>query len=137
MDPAKAPKIGEVYGTVIDSVSGVPIPYASISIVNSRSNTILTGGITDDDGAFHKGNCPWKTQDCCSYIGYEKKELDLIIFSLWKNQTEYNLDKISMNQTTLQMEGVEVEGERPLFVQTAENASLMLSKISKYRRISY
>ena len=53
MDPAKAPKIGEVYGTVVDSVSEVPIPYASISIVNSRSNTILTGGITDDEGAFH------------------------------------------------------------------------------------
>ena len=40
MDPSKAPKIGQVYGTVIDSSSGDPIPYASVSIVNSRSNTI-------------------------------------------------------------------------------------------------
>ena len=122
MDPAKAPKIGEVYGTVIDSVSGVPIPYASISIVNSRSNTILTGGITDDDGAFHvKEIALGRHKIVVQYIGYEKKELGPYNFlPFGKNQTEYNLDKISMNQTTLQMEGVEVEGERPLFVQTAE-----------------
>ncbi|MEC7872778.1 MAG: hypothetical protein VX547_06845, partial [Candidatus Neomarinimicrobiota bacterium] len=31
MDPSKAPKIGQVYGTVVDSVSGNPIPYASVS----------------------------------------------------------------------------------------------------------
>ena len=48
-NPANAPKIGEVYGTVVDSVSGIPIPYASVSIVNTRSNTILTGGITYDE----------------------------------------------------------------------------------------
>ena len=99
MDPAKAPKIGEVYGTVVDSVSGVP-PYASISIVNSRSNTILTGGITDDEGAFHvKEIALGRHKIVVQYIGYEKKELDLITFSFWKNQTEYNLDKISMSQT--------------------------------------
>ena len=53
MDPSKAPKIGQVYGTVVDSATSEPIPYASISIINSRSNTILTGGISDDRGIFH------------------------------------------------------------------------------------
>ena len=53
MDPSKAPKIGQVYGTVVDSATSEPIPYASISVINSRSNTILTGGITDDRGIFH------------------------------------------------------------------------------------
>ena len=121
-NPANAPKIGEVYGTVVDSVSGIPIPYASVSIVNTRSNTILTGGITDDDGAFHvKEIALGRHKIVVQYIGYEKKELGPYNFlPFGKNQTEYNLDKISMNQTTLQMEGVEVEGERPLFVQTAE-----------------
>ena len=121
-NPANAPKIGEVYGTVVDSVSGIPIPYASVSIVNTRSNTILTGGITDDDGAFHvKEIALGRHKIVVQYIGYEKKELGPYNFlPFGKNQTEYNLDKILMNQTTLQMEGVEVEGERPLFVQTAE-----------------
>ena len=132
MDPAKAPKIGEVYGTVVDSVSGVPIPYASISIVNSRSNTILTGGITDDEGAFHvKEIALGRHKIVVQYIGYEKKELGPYNFlPFGKNQTEYNLDKISMSQTTLQMEGVEVEGERPLFVQTAEKRVFNVEKNS-------
>ena len=131
-NPANAPKIGEVYGTVVDSVSGIPIPYASVSIVNTRSNTILTGGITDDDGAFHvKEIALGRHKIVVQYIGYEKKELGPYNFlPFGKNQTEYNLDKISMNQTTLQMEGVEVEGERPLFVQTAEKRVFNVEKNS-------
>ena len=30
MDPKKVPKIGVVYGTIIDSSTNSPIPYASI-----------------------------------------------------------------------------------------------------------
>ena len=123
MDPSKAPKIGQVYGTVVDSATSEPIPYASISIINSRSNTILTGGISDDRGIFHiKEIALGRHKVIVEYIGYEKKELGPYTFLPFgkNNQTEYNLEKISLNQTSLQMAGVEVEGERPLFVQTAE-----------------
>jgi len=123
MDPSKAPKIGQVYGTVVDSVTSEPIPYASISIINSRSNTILTGGISDARGIFHiKEIALGRHKVIVEYIGYEKKELGPYTFLPFgkNNQTEYNLDKIFLNQTSLQMAGVEVEGERPLFVQTAE-----------------
>ena len=123
MDPSKAPKIGQVYGTVVDSVTSEPIPYASISIINSRSNTILTGGISDARGIFHiKEIALGRHKVIVEYIGYEKKELGPYTFLPFgkNNQTEYNLEKIPLNQTSLQMAGVEVEGERPLFVQTAE-----------------
>ena len=97
MDPSKAPKIGQVYGTVVDSATSKPIPYASISIVNSRSNTILTGGITDDRGIFHvKEIALGKHKVIVEYIGYEKRELGPYTFlPFGKNQTEYNLEKIS------------------------------------------
>ena len=123
MDPSKAPKIGQVYGTIVDSVTSEPIPYASISIINSRSNTILTGGISDTRGIFHiKEIALGRHKVIVEYIGYEKKELGPYTFLPFgkNNQTEYNLEKIPLNQTSLQMAGVEVEGERPLFVQTAE-----------------
>ena len=92
----------------------------------------MTGGITDDDGAFHvKEIALGRHKIVVQYIGYEKKELGPYNFlPFGKNQTEYNLDKISMNQTTLQMEGVEVEGERPLFVQTAEKRVFNVEKNS-------
>lgn len=133
MDPSKAPKIGQVYGTVVDSTTSEPIPYASISIINSRSNTILTGGISDDRGIFDIKEIPLgKHKVIIEYIGYEKKELGPYTFLPFgkNNQTEYNLEEISLNQTSLQMAGVEVEGERPLFVQTAEKRVFNVEKNS-------
>ena len=133
MDPSKAPKIGQVYGTVVDSTTSEPIPYASVSIINSRSNTILTGGITDDRGIFDIKEIPLgKHKVIIEYIGYEKKELGPYTFLPFgkNNQTEYNLEEISLNQTSLQMAGVEVEGERPLFVQTAEKRVFNVEKNS-------
>ena len=121
-DPTKVPKIGVVYGTVVDSASGTPIPYASVAIVNSRSSTIMTGGITNQDGEFHiKEIALGRHKIVVEYIGYKKQEFGPYTFMPFgNNKTEYNLETIALTQTTLQMAGIDVEGERPLFVQTAE-----------------
>ena len=42
----------EIYGTVVDSATTLPIEYASISLLNME-NEIATGGITNVDGKFH------------------------------------------------------------------------------------
>ena len=130
MDPAKVPKIGIVYGSVVDSATGTPIPYASIAIVNLRSGTILTGGITNENGEFHVKEIPLgRHKIVVEYIGYKKQELGPFTFMPFgKNQTEYNLETISMVQTTLQMAGVDVEGERPMFIQTAEKRVFNVEK---------
>ena len=132
VDPKKVPKIGVVYGTVVDSSSSSPIPYASISIINSRSNTIMTGGITNEDGEFHvKEIALGRHKVVVEYIGYKKEELGPFTFMPFgDNKTEYNLETISLAQTTLQMAGVDVEGERPLFVQTAEKRVFNVEKNS-------
>ena len=130
-DPAKAPKIGVVYGTVVDSTSGTPIPYASVSIINNRSNTIMTGGITNEDGEFHiKEIAIGRHKIVIEYIGYKKQELGPYTFMPYGDKKEYNLDKIVLSQTTLQMAGIDVEGERPLFVQTAEKRIFNVEKNS-------
>ncbi len=132
MDPNKVPKIGVVYGTVVDSTSGTPIPYASVAIINQRSSTIMTGGITNDEGKFHIKEIPLgRHKVVVEYIGYAKQELGPFTFlPLGDNKTEHNLETISLVQTTLQMAGVDVEGERPLFVQTAEKRIFNVSKNS-------
>ena len=132
MDPNKVPKIGVVYGTVVDSASGSPISYASVAIINNRSNTIMTGGITNKDGEFHiKEIALGRHKVLIEYIGYKKVELGPYTFMPFGgNQTEYNLETISLTQTTLQMAGVDVEGERPLFIQTAEKRVFNVEKNS-------
>ena len=99
MDSKKAPKIGVVYGTVIDSASSAPIAYASISIINNRSNTIMTGGITNEDGEFQIKEIPLgKHKVVVEYIGYKKQELGPFTFlPFGDNQTEYNLETISLS----------------------------------------
>ena len=132
MDPEKVPKIGVVYGTVVDSTSGTPIPYASVAIINNRSNTIMTGGISNEDGEFHIKEIPLgRHKIVIEYIGYKKQELGPYNFMPFgDNKTEYNLETIALSQTTLQMAGVNVEGERPLFVQTAEKRVFNVEKNS-------
>ena len=132
INPKNVPKIGKVYGTVIDSASSTPIAYASISIINNRSNTIMTGGITNEDGEFNIKEIPLgRHKIVVEYIGYKKQELGPFTFMPFgDNQTEYNLEIVSLSQTTLQMAGVDVEGERPLFVQTAEKRIFNVEKNS-------
>ena len=43
----KMPAIGVVNGSVMDSTSGLPIEYASISLVNMRSDEVVTGALSD------------------------------------------------------------------------------------------
>ena len=132
MDPKSVPKIGVIYGTVVDSASKTPIPYASISVINQRSNTIMTGGISNEDGEFRVKEIPLgRHKVVVEYIGYAKQELGPFTFlPFGDNKTEHNLETISLVQTTLQMAGVDVEGERPLFIQTAEKRIFNVSKNS-------
>ena len=45
------PKGCEIYGTVVDSITGRAIEYASISIITG-DGTIETGGVTNSKGEF-------------------------------------------------------------------------------------
>ena len=54
----KMPAIGIVSGIVIDSSSSQPLEYASISLVNIRSNQLVTGGLSDEAGRFNIREIP-------------------------------------------------------------------------------
>ncbi|HIM26558.1 MAG TPA: carboxypeptidase regulatory-like domain-containing protein, partial [Candidatus Marinimicrobia bacterium] len=70
---ANLPKIGVLQGTVVDSITAEPIPYASVSVVNMRSNEVVTGGITDQTGSFNIREISMgRYQLVIEFIGYEK-----------------------------------------------------------------
>ena len=75
-NPANMPKIGVLQGVVVDSVTTEPIPYVSVSVLNMRSNEIVTGGITDQTGAFNIREIPMgRYQLVVEFIGYEKVDI--------------------------------------------------------------
>jgi hypothetical protein len=47
------PKIGSIYGKILNEETGKVIEYASISVYQSESKKLVTGGITDADGYFN------------------------------------------------------------------------------------
>jgi hypothetical protein len=48
----KMPAIGMIQGTVNDSSSGMPIEYASISLIDNQDGSVVTGGLSKKDGSF-------------------------------------------------------------------------------------
>lgn len=121
IDPNKLPKIGIVSGLVIDSVSNIPIQYASVSLISKRNNQIVTGGITESDGKFTITEIPVGKYDLSiEFIGYKRVVLGPITLDPRENSTNQNLGKIRLVQTSLSFNDINVEGERPLFSQTME-----------------
>ena len=49
---SKRPAIGVVQGSVTDSITGSPIEYASISIIDNDDGSVITGGLSRKDGSF-------------------------------------------------------------------------------------
>ena len=90
------PKIGVIYGEIIDAESSLPVEYTLISVYNSQSEELITGGITDSDGYFSIDRIPLGNYlILIEFIGYE----DFLIEDVKLNQTE-GIKKKSWNVNT-------------------------------------
>ena len=66
-------KIGSVTGTVINILDQKPVEYATVSVVESQSGKVVTGGITNFKGVFNVKQIPaGEFKVVVSYIGYEE-----------------------------------------------------------------
>ena len=121
-NPANMPKIGVLQGVVVDSASTNPIPYASVSIINMRSNEVVTGGITNETGSFYIKEIPMGMYNVIvEFIGYEKINIGPIkLFPGDGGGVEQNLGTIAMELSAVQMEEVDVYGEIPNMIYTVD-----------------
>lgn len=130
-DPSRLPSIGILSGFVVDSLSGQPIPYASISIVSQRNQEIVTGGISNEQGRFKITEIRLgRYKVIIEYIGYKKIELGPIGLSPRGDGIEQDLGEIRLGRSVIKFDEVQVTGERPLFVQTAEKKIFNVEKNS-------
>ena len=121
-NPANMPKIGVLQGIIVDSTTTNPMPYVSVSIVNMRSNEIVTGGITDETGTFYIREIPMgRYQAVIEFIGYEKVNIGPInLFPGDGGGVEQDIGKIAMELSAVQMEEVDVYGEIPNMIYTVD-----------------
>jgi outer membrane receptor protein involved in Fe transport len=107
MERFKNMKIGTVKGSVIDAQTDKPVSYANVIIYNKSDSSLVSGGITDDDGKFNITELPpGKFYLVVKFIGYKKYILDeLTITPRKKNQ---DLGVIKLNHDEVMTEAVEV-----------------------------
>jgi outer membrane receptor protein involved in Fe transport len=125
----KMPAIGVVNGSVMDSTSGLPIEYASISLVNMRSDEVVTGALSDKTGRFNIREIPLgRYRAVVEFIGYATKEISpLNIFPGEGGGIEQNLGNIQLQISSINLAGVEVLGESQ-FIQTIDKQIFTVGK---------
>ena len=115
------PSIGVLQGTVLDSSNHQSIEFASVSMISLRTNEITTGGLTDKNGDFYIKEIPLGRYNIViEFIGYIPFKKGPIALSPRGGGIEQNVGKIYLETTSLEMDRVDVEGERPMFTQTIE-----------------
>lgn len=101
------PKKIKITGTVVDQETGSPLEYATLILQSVEDPTVLSGGITDQQGNFNvvvdAGNYHIKVE-FLSYKTYNLKNQSL------QNSTDLGTIRLGVNAE--QLEGVEVVAEK-------------------------
>ncbi|SVC55856.1 uncharacterized protein METZ01_LOCUS308710, partial [marine metagenome] len=125
----KMPAIGVVNGSVTDSVSSQPLEYASISLVNMRSDEVVTGALSDETGRFNIREIPLgRYRAVVEFIGYATKEISPInIVPGEGGGIEQDLGSIQLQVSSVNLLEVEVLGESQ-FIQTIDKQVFTVGK---------
>lgn len=111
MSQGGAPKGGTIQGTVVDSGTGQPLPSASIAVRSTADSTLVTGSLTRADGGFNiEGLRPGRYYLEVSFIGYATRIVDEV--SIAPPGLAANVGAIRLQQTAVQIEGLEITAER-------------------------
>ena len=104
---------GSVRGKIIDSKTGKPLEYASISLTNTSWGKIIEGTITDARGRFFMNKIrSGKYQISVSYLGYDSQEID---FELTKKKPDVKLADILMLANAEMLSEVKISEQKPIF----------------------
>lgn len=104
---------GTISGKIIDSKTGEPLEYASISLTNIRWGKIVEGTISDNKGKFFMNKIrSGKYRISMSFIGYEPQEID---FELTKRKPDVNIADILLVYNSKMLSEVKITEQHPIF----------------------
>ncbi len=109
---------GKISGVLIDSVSNQPIEFASISLVEIKSNRPIDGTTTDDKGKFQMKNiADGNYKILISFIGYKGKQIQKIKID---GRTNLNLDNVVLTPDVVQLNAVNVVGQAEMIEERVD-----------------
>ncbi|MGH7451256.1 MAG: TonB-dependent receptor domain-containing protein, partial [bacterium] len=101
---------GVITGKIFDAASQKPIEYANVILFSQNDSAMVMGTASGENGGFHLDKIPPGAYYIdIQFIGFKKKKLGHI--EIGPAKLEIDLGKILLQQTTLNLEGVEVQGE--------------------------
>ena len=102
---------GEISGSVTDSKSGANVEAASVSLLNGKDSSLVTGTETNSEGKFSFKNLPDEVYNIkIDLIGYSKAHIRGIKISAAEQKIA--LDPVKLNSGETTTEEINVEAER-------------------------
>jgi len=115
---------GTVTGKIVDKKTGEPIPYATVTVKDG--NTILSGGITKENGTFTITNLVFKELTIeVQFMGYKKH---VSTFTLSSDNKHMTLRNIALEEEATMLEGVEIVKERSSIEQKIDRKVVHVGK---------
>lgn len=107
------PKSTIIKGIVVDKVSDKPLESATVQVFSSQDSSLVTGTLTDNNGAFTIQDIPDGTYYLkISYIGYTNAVAKKVIAGENKRNINFGTIKLEINEETTQE--IEVVDEAPV-----------------------
>ncbi len=103
-----------IKGNILDSESGAPLEFATISLFSQQDSSLVGGGMTDLDGVFEISAPIGRYYGVAEFIGYSNLPIDIVIDrdQIRSGNRTIDLGTLSMAAGGIQLEGVEVVAER-------------------------
>ncbi len=118
-------KIGTIKGKVLDKQLQEPLPFVTVSVLNTTGE-IITGGITDDNGQFEiKGIPEGESNVTIQFIGYKKYTAPITVSR--KNRT-IDLGTIALEEEATGLDEVTVVAERTTIQQKIDRKVITVGK---------
>ncbi|MFI8602970.1 TonB-dependent receptor domain-containing protein [Cellulophaga baltica] len=118
--------LGTITGTILDQALQEPIAFAAIVIKSEDGSTIITGGITEENGTFEIKNIPEGTLTfLVQFIGYKTYSK---LVTIDKNHRKIALGTIYLEDQTQELSGVEVVAERTTIEQKIDRKVINVGK---------
>jgi len=109
-NPSDMPKVGVIFGKVLDEKTGQTIEYATLGLYRQKDSSLVTGTISDNHGSFSINELLMGMYYLeAGFLGYEKLRLNRIQINPQKPVVDVGTLKIHPN--TLDIDAVEVVAE--------------------------
>jgi outer membrane receptor protein involved in Fe transport len=111
--PAAPRGNGKITGTVVDSTTNQPVPFATVALTDPATNKPLDGSVADEAGKFiiaKVGEGTYKV--LISFIGYQTKTVANV--RLGNRRDDVDLGAVRVSPTVQLLQEVTVQGQRAL-----------------------